>query len=95
MNREEAKKILERIVNTYNERTHPVILTYTEMRAIKVAIEATTAQKTGHWIIFPPCFEEICMCSNCKTKFKEAYQHRATCPNCGAYMKGKEDEHSN
>ena len=46
-----------------------------------------SAQKTtGHWIIFPPCFEEICMCSNCKTKFKEAYQHRDTCPSCGARM---------
>ena len=43
-------------------------------------------QKTGKWIIFPPCFEEICMCSNCKTKFKEAYQHRDTCPSCGAKM---------
>lgn len=45
-----------------------------------------SVQKTGKWIIFPPCFEEICMCSNCKTKFKEAYQHRDTCPSCGARM---------
>ena len=43
-------------------------------------------QKTGKWIIFPPCIEEICMCSNCRTKFKEAYQHRDTCPSCGARM---------
>lgn len=43
-------------------------------------------QKTGQWIIFPPFIEEICMCSNCKTKFKEAYQHRDTCPSCGAKM---------
>lgn len=43
-------------------------------------------RKRGKWIIFPPCFEEICMCSNCKTKFKEAYQHRDTCPSCGAKM---------
>lgn len=43
-------------------------------------------RKEGKWIIFPPCFEEICMCSNCKTKFKEAYQHRDTCPSCGARM---------
>ena len=45
MNREEAKKILERIVNTSNELTHPVILN-TEMEAIKVAIEALKAQVT-------------------------------------------------
>lgn len=51
-----------------------------------MAIEALKEQKTGKWIIFPPCFEEICMCSNCKTKFKEAYQHRDTCPSCGARM---------
>ena len=49
------------------------------------------AQKTGKWIIFPPCIEEICMCSNCKTKFKEAYQHRNICPNCGARMVGEEE----
>lgn len=46
-------------------------------------------QKTGKWIIFPPCIEEICMCSNCKTKFKEAYQHRNICPNCGARMENE------
>lgn len=39
MTREEAKKILKRIVNTSNELTHPVMLN-TEMGAIKVAIEA-------------------------------------------------------
>lgn len=39
MTREEAKKILERIVDTSNELTHPVILN-PEMEAIKVAIEA-------------------------------------------------------
>ena len=50
------------------------------------AIEALQ-QKTGKWIIFPPCIEEICMCSNCKTKFKEAYQWEDTCPSCGARMK--------
>ena len=54
--------------------------------ALQMAIEALQEQKTGKWIIFPPCFEEICMCSNCKTKFKEAYQHRDTCPSCGANM---------
>ena len=47
---------------------------------------AEPEKKTGKWIIFPPCFEEICMCSKCKTKFKEAYQHRDTCPSCGARM---------
>lgn len=54
--------------------------------AAQMAIEALKEQITGKWIIFPPCFEEICMCSNCKTKFKEAYQHRDTCPSCGARM---------
>ena len=43
MSREEAKKILKRIVDTSNELTHPVILN-TEMEAIKVAIEALKAQ---------------------------------------------------
>ena len=43
MNREEAKKILKRIVDTSNELTHPVMLN-TEMEAIKVAIEALQAQ---------------------------------------------------
>lgn len=52
-----------------------------------MAIEALKLTSKGHWIIFPPFIEEICMCSNCKTKFKEAYQHRDTCPSCGARMK--------
>lgn len=43
MSREEAKKILKRIVDTSNELTHPVVLN-TEMEAIKVAIEALKAQ---------------------------------------------------
>ena len=51
-----------------------------------MAIEALKKQKTGKWIIFPPCFEEICMCSNCRTKFKKAYQGSDTCPSCGAMM---------
>ena len=46
MNREEEKKILERIVNTSNELTHPVILN-TEMGAIKVALEAL---KFAEWV---------------------------------------------
>lgn len=64
--------------------------------AVRMAIEALklasnlhqtcVTDAKGHWIIFPPFIEEICMCSNCKTKFKEAYQHRDTCPNCGARM---------
>ena len=105
MNREEAKKILERIVNTYNELTHPVILTYTEMRAIKVAIEAPTAQKTGWWIRSAICQSistgdgcgvgmgyEIFKCSCCGDERSNESNY---CPNCGARMKGKEDEHSN
>ena len=48
--------------------------------------ELPPMQKKGKWIIFPPFIEEICMCSNCKTKFREAYQHRDTCPSCGAKM---------
>ena len=55
-------------------------------KALDMAIKALKEQKTGKWIIFPPCFEEICMCSNCKIKFKEAYQHRNICPYCGARM---------
>lgn len=55
-------------------------------RAVDMAIEALQVQKTGKWIIFPPFIEEICMCSNCKTKFKEAYQHRNICQKCGARM---------
>ena len=47
---------------------------------------AEPERKTGKWIIFPPCIEEICMCSNCKTKFKKAYQTEDTCPSCGAKM---------
>ena len=54
-------------------------------RHAKILKELPSVAK-GHWIIFPPCIEEICMCSNCKTKFKEAYQHRDTCPSCGAMM---------
>lgn len=52
---------------------------------------AQPERKTGKWIILPPCFEEICMCSNCKTKFFNAYQHRDICPNCGAYMRGESE----
>ena len=61
-------------------------------RALSMAIETLKGQKTGKWVIFPPCFEEICMCSNCKTKFLHAYQHRDTCPNCGASMRGDTDD---
>ena len=100
MNREEAKKILERIVKTYNELTHPVILTYTEMRAIKVAIEATTAQKTGRWMKYKTVSRKDgeramieaphnkMFCSSCgKHEYPTEY-----CPHCGAKMKGGEDE---
>lgn len=45
--------------------------------------------KIGHWIILPPCFEEICQCSECGKTFKEALQFtNDLCPNCGAIMKG-------
>jgi len=43
--------------------------------------------KIGHWIILPPIFEEICKCSNCHSKFKQALQiSNSPCPNCGCRM---------
>ena len=42
----------------------------------------------GEWVILPPCFEEICYCSNCKKMFKQALQFTKECPNCGADMRG-------
>lgn len=42
--------------------------------------------KIGHWEMLPPIFEEICMCSNCGMKFKQALQFTEECPNCNAIM---------
>ena len=42
--------------------------------------------KIGHWEMLPPIFEEICMCSNCGMKFKQALQFTDECPNCNAIM---------
>ena len=83
MTREEAINYFETL------KTHVDMRSITGLQAetaIDMAIEALKAQQTGKWIIFPPCIEEICMCSNCKTKFKEAYQWSDTCPSCGARM---------
>ena len=44
--------------------------------------------KVAEWIILPPCFREICECSNCETRFEEMLQHTDTCPNCKAKMIG-------
>ena len=55
-------------------------------------VELPSAQqqrKRGKWIILPPIFEEICQCSNCKMKFKDALQWTNDCPNCGADMRGE------
>lgn len=80
---EEARSNLEKLLQIYDDG----MIDFSIIReSIKVAIEALKEQKTGKWIILAPCFEEICMCSNCKTRFKEAYQHRDTCPSCGARM---------
>ena len=81
---------------TWLERQGCVDITMAERKQRDVDIlqalpSAEPVQKKGKWIIFPPCIEEICMCSNCKTKFKEAYQHRNICPNCGARMVGEEE----
>lgn len=42
----------------------------------------------GEWVILPPCFEEICYCTNCGKMFKQMLQFTKECPNCHAYMKG-------
>ena len=49
------------------------------------------SRKTGKWIILPPIFEEICQCSKCKMKFKDALQWTNYCPNCGADMRGESE----
>lgn len=78
MTREDAIKTIQELKRETNDNWYKEVY--------DMAIEALKEQKTGKWIIFPPFIEEICMCSNCKTKFKEAYQHRDTCPSCGAKM---------
>ena len=62
---------------------------------IKKTIEklpSAQTRKKGKWIILPPIFEEICQCSNCKMKFKDALQWTNYCQNCGADMRGESDE---
>lgn len=62
--------------------------------AWKVIEDLPSAQphKKGRWIILPPIFEEICQCSKCKMKFKDALQWTNYCPNCGADMRGESNE---
>lgn len=61
-----------------------------QMLAYEMAIESLRKESNvhAHWIVLPPVFEEICMCTNCRKKFKEAYQHKEYCPNCNAIMDG-------
>lgn len=85
MTRDEAIKYLIRPVST---STVPSKEIEKQFEAYEMAIEALKQKPIthAHWIILPPCFEEICMCSNCKMKFKYAYQHKEYCPNCKAKM---------
>lgn len=45
----------------------------------------------GHWIVLPPIYEEICECSSCHKRFKQALQiGNKPCPNCGAKMESED-----
>lgn len=85
MTRDEAIKYLIRPICT---STVPSKEIEKQFEAYEMAIEALRQKPIvhAHWIILPPCFEEICECSNCRTSFKEAYQHREYCPSCWARM---------
>lgn len=88
MTNDEAIKYLIRPVST---STVPSKEIEKQFEAYEMAIEALKQKPIthAHWIILPPCCEEICSCSNCETSFKQAYQHREYCPSCGAIMDEK------
>ena len=88
MTKDEAIKYLIRPIST---STVPSKEIEKQFEAYEMAIEALKQKPIihAHWIILPPCFEEICECSNCKMKFKYAYQHKEYCPNCEAKMDEK------
>ena len=88
MTKEEAIKYLMLPVSTSTVMGEE---TAKQFEAYRMAVEALRQEPTAHahWIILPPVFEEICECSNCKTSFKQAYQHREYCPFCGAIMDEK------
>ena len=91
------QKVTVTMYDEEHEEHHNKIMTVEEMLDTYTnegcpAMYSNPERKTGKWIILPPCYEEICMCSNCKTKFLHAYQHRDTCPNCSARMVGDTDD---
>lgn len=58
------------------------------IEAINMAIEALSAERTGEWINTGVLTVH---CSNCKSEFHEL-EAMNFCPNCGARMKGGDDE---
>ena len=87
MTNDEAIKYLIRPVST---STVPSKEIEKQFEAYEMAIAALRKESDvhAHWIVLPPFCEEICMCTNCRKKFKEAYQHKEYCPNCNAIMDG-------
>ena len=88
MTKEEAIKYLIQPVSTSTVMGEE---TAKQFEAYRMAVEALRQAPIAHahLISLPPIFEEICECSNCKTSFKQAYQHREYCPFCGAIMDEK------
>ena len=46
----------------------------------------TVKPSKGKWEMLPPCFEEVCYCTNCHKRFKQRMLGIDICPNCGAFM---------
>lgn len=89
MTKDEAIKYLIKPIST---STIPSEEIEKQFQAYEMAVEALKQKPIthAHWIVLPPCFEEICMCSNCETKFEYAYQlSEEYCPNCKAKMDEK------
>jgi uncharacterized paraquat-inducible protein A len=90
MTREEAIKLIDNhTVCFYNEIDSPTL------QALHMAIEALSAERPkGEWQkvdeqpYFRKHFDNVC-CSVCHYKGMKKYNY---CPNCGARMKGGEEE---
>lgn len=77
--------------NCFDEKEEPYY------RALSEAIQLVSAQpeeKRGEWVKEPNCTYRCSQCSEHYSSIK-GYMSYSFCPNCGADMRGKEDERTN